>query len=80
MDVAVQEVVDRLASWLRLPAVLDDRFLRLVAYSAHDHLVDEVREASILRRQTSADIRHWLQAIGVPEARAMLRPLRQVAE
>jgi hypothetical protein len=54
MDVAVQEVVDRLASWLRLPAVLDDRFLRLVAYSAHDHLVDEVREAS---REAVAQLR-----------------------
>jgi hypothetical protein len=73
MDVAVQEVVDRLAMRLRRPAVLDDRFLRLVTYSAHDDLVDEVREASILQRHTSADVRHWLNAMGIPQARGPVR-------
>jgi hypothetical protein len=73
MDVAVQEVVDRLASRLRRPAVLEDRFLRLVTYSAHDGPVDEVRESSILRRHTSADVSRWLHGVGIRRAQGPLR-------
>ncbi|HEU4543851.1 MAG TPA: helix-turn-helix domain-containing protein [Jiangellaceae bacterium] len=73
MDVAVQHVVDRLASRLRRPAVLEDRFFRLVTYSAHDEPVDEVREASILRRHASADVSRWLSAVGIRLARGPVR-------
>lgn len=73
MDVTVQDVVDRLASRLRRPAVLEDRFLRLVTYSAHDEPVDEVREASILQRHASADVSRWLAAVGIRLARGPVR-------
>ncbi|HSJ62077.1 MAG TPA: helix-turn-helix domain-containing protein [Jiangellaceae bacterium] len=73
MDVAVQQVVDRLASRLRRPAVLEDRFFRLVTYSAHDEPVDEVREASILRRHASAEVSRWLSAVGIRQARGPVR-------
>ncbi len=73
MDVAVQHVVDRLASRLRRPAVLEDRFFRLVTYSAHDEPVDQVREASILRRHASPDVSRWLGSVGIREARGPVR-------
>lgn len=73
MDVTVQDVVDRLAIRLRRPAVLEDRFLRLVTYSAHDEPVDEVREASILQRHASADVSRWLAAVGIRLARGPVR-------
>lgn len=73
MEVAVQHVVDRLASRLRRPAVLEDRFFRLVTYSAHDEPVDEVREASILRRHASPDVSRWLSAVGIRQARGPVR-------
>ena len=73
MDVAVQHVVDRLASRLRRPAVLEDRFFRLVTYSAHDEPVDEVREASILRRHASSDVSRWLSAVGIRQAQGPVR-------
>jgi hypothetical protein len=73
MDVAVQQVIDRLAGRLRRPAVLEDRFFRLVTYSAHDEPVDQVREASILRRHASADVSRWLSSVGIRHARGPVR-------
>jgi PucR C-terminal helix-turn-helix domain/GGDEF-like domain len=73
MNHAVQEIVDRLATRVGRPAVLEDRFLRLVAHSAHDEPVDEVREASILQRHASADVSRWLSGLGIRQAR---RPVR----
>ena len=60
MNHAVQEIVDRLAVRVGRPAVLEDRYLRLVAHSAHDEPVDEVRETSILQRHASAEVSRWL--------------------
>lgn len=73
MNLAVQQLVDRLATRLGRPAVLEDRFFRLVAYSAHDGPVDAVREASILRRHASAEVSRWLGDVGVREARGPVR-------
>jgi PucR C-terminal helix-turn-helix domain/GGDEF-like domain len=73
MNHVVQEIVDRLAVRIGRPVVLEDRHLRLVAYSAHDVPVDDVREASILRRHASAEVSRWLNGLGIPQAR---RPMR----
>ncbi|HEY8472383.1 MAG TPA: helix-turn-helix domain-containing protein [Natronosporangium sp.] len=73
MNHAVQEIVDRLAARVGRPAVLEDRYLRLVAYSAHDQPVDEVRENSILQRHASAEVSRWLTSLGIRQAR---RPVR----
>jgi hypothetical protein len=73
MDLAVQHLVDRLATRLGRPAVLEDRFFRLITYSAHEGPVDAVREASILRRHASAEVSRWLSDVGICEARGPVR-------
>jgi hypothetical protein len=73
MNHAVQEIVDRLAVRVGRPAVLEDRQLRLVAFSAHDEPVDDVRETSILQRHASAEVSRWLSGLGIRRAR---RPVR----
>jgi hypothetical protein len=73
MDHALQEIVDRLAARVGRPAILEDRYFRLVAYSAHDEPVDDVREASILQRHASAEVSRWLSGLGIRQAR---RPMR----
>jgi hypothetical protein len=73
MNHAVQEIVDRLAACVGRPAVLEDRHFRLVAHSAHDEPVDDVREASILQRHASAEVSRWLSGLGIRQAR---RPIR----
>lgn len=73
MGHAVQEMVDRLAARVGLPALLEDRHFRLVAYSAHDEPVDDVREISILQRHASAEVSRWLSGLGIRQAR---RPMR----
>jgi hypothetical protein len=73
MDLALQHVIDRVALRLHRPAVLEDRFFRLVAYSAHDVPVDEVRSTSILRRHASDEVSRWLSAVGIRQARGPVR-------
>lgn len=73
MNLAVQETVDRLAAGMGRPAVLEDRQLRLIAFSAHDEPVDDVREASILQRHASDEVSRWLCGLGIRQAR---RPTR----
>ncbi|HJU96765.1 MAG TPA: helix-turn-helix domain-containing protein [Jiangellaceae bacterium] len=73
MELTLQHMVDQLADRLGRPALLEDRLLRLLAYSSHDDPVDDVREASILRRHASPEVSRWLAAFGVHRAR---RPVR----
>lgn len=73
MEPTVQQIVDDLAGRLNRPAVLEDRSLRLIAYSSHDQPIDDVRESSILRRQASRDVTRWLTSLGVRQA---LKPVR----
>lgn len=73
MSLAVQHLVDRLAARLNRPAVLEDRFFRLVAYSAHDEPVDSVRQMSIMRRHASPEVSRWLGDVGIREAQGPVR-------
>ena len=73
MEPTAQQILDDLAGRLSRPAVLEDRSLRLIAYSSHDQPIDDVRESSILRRRASPDVTRWLTAIGVRQAH---RPVR----
>jgi len=73
VEPTVQQIVDSLAGRLGRPVVMEDRALRLIAYSAHDQPVDEVREASILSRRASPKVTRWLTDLGVGQAR---RPTR----
>jgi hypothetical protein len=74
-DVAptIQQIVDNLGEWLGRPVILEDGFLRLIAYSSHDCPVDPVRRQSILRRQATAEVGRWLEAFGLRHARHPVR-------
>ncbi|WP_166352242.1 PucR family transcriptional regulator [Phytoactinopolyspora limicola] len=73
MELSLQQLLDALAERVGRPAVLEDRFMRLIAYSSHDQPIDGVREDSILRRHASPEVTSWLKEFGLPDAR---RPLR----
>jgi hypothetical protein len=73
LELTLQQHLDALAERVGRPAVLEDRFMRLIAYSSHDQPIDGVREDSILRRHASPEVTSWLKEFGLPDAR---RPLR----
>ncbi len=73
MEPTVQQIVDGLAGRLGRPVIMEDRALRLIAYSSHDQPVDDVREASILRRRASPEVSRWLTELGVRQARQPTR-------
>lgn len=52
-DPELQRAVDRLASRLAMPLVLEDADQQLIVHSPHDELIDDMRQSSILRRATS---------------------------
>ncbi|WP_169952656.1 CdaR family transcriptional regulator [Microbispora sp. H11081] len=69
----LQRIVDDLALRLERPLLLEDGRQRVVAYSEQDGPMDDVRRQSILRRQTTSDVRDFLRAAGIHEATAPLR-------
>jgi len=73
VDLSLQQIIDDLAERLGRPTVLEDHTLRLIAYSAHDQAIDDVRETSILRRHATPEVAAWLTDLGVRQAR---RPVR----
>lgn len=73
MDLSLQQIIDDLAERLGRPTVLEDHSLRLIAYSAHDQAIDDVRESSILQRHATPEVAAWLTDLGVRQAR---RPIR----
>ena len=48
MSPTLQELVEDLAQQLNAPAVIEDDELRMVAYSPHGVLIDDIRRDSIL--------------------------------
>jgi len=70
---AVQQLVDDLAARLGQPVDLEDRDLRVLAYSAHDREVDSVRSRSILGRGGPKDVEEWMRRHGIHAAVAPLR-------
>ncbi len=73
MDVTLQHLLDALADRVGRPTILEDRSMRLIAYSRHDEPLDDVREDSILRRHASPEVKRWLTGLGIPGSR---RPVR----
>jgi sugar diacid utilization regulator len=69
----LQDLVDALAVELGRPVGLDDRRFRAVAYSAHLDDMDEVRRASILRREAPRAVTEWLESLRVGEAQELTR-------
>lgn len=69
----LQNLVDALAIELGRPVGLDDRHFRALAYSAHLDDVDEVRRASILRREAPRAVTEWLESLHVGESQELAR-------
>jgi hypothetical protein len=70
---AIQDIVDALASQIGQPVGVDDRRYRSVAYSAHAGEMDEVRRASILRREAPVAAREHLETLGLERATGAVR-------
>ncbi len=70
---ALQQLVDDLAARLGQPVDLEDRDLRVLAYSAHEREVDSVRSRSILGRGGPRDVEEWMRGQGIHAAVAPLR-------
>jgi GAF domain-containing protein len=69
----VQGLVDALALELDRPVGIDDRRFRAIAYSSHDEYIDQVRLASILRREAPPEVTSWLEGLGIREAERFVR-------
>jgi hypothetical protein len=71
--VSLQDIVDDLAERIGRGIDVDDRRLRLLAYSAHTGDLDAVRRDTILRRAASPEVVAWLSAEGIHRATEVVR-------
>lgn len=69
----LQNFVEDLAARLDAPTVLEDPEQRMIVYSTHSELIDDVRRESILRRETKADTKAWFRQFGITVATEPLR-------
>src|ERR1700712_3363748 len=61
----LQEIVDEVSRVLATPVVLEDRDFNLVVFAAHADDVDPVRQRTILRRRSTAEVQEWFEAFGI---------------
>ncbi|MEV4756894.1 helix-turn-helix domain-containing protein [Micromonospora sp. NPDC049559] len=73
MQGELQRIVDAVAARVGRPALIEDRRQRLLVYSEQTGLMDDVRRASILRRQTTPEVIAWFRAVGILNAREPVR-------
>jgi hypothetical protein len=73
MHAELQRIVDTVAARVGRPALIEDRRQRVVVYSEHTGLMDDVRRTSILRRHTTAEVVAWFRDIGIMKARDPVR-------
>lgn len=64
----LQELVDSLAVRLGRAVAIDDHQFHLAVFSSHAQDVDEVRLASILRREAPDEVQRWLLDLGIDQA------------
>jgi hypothetical protein len=69
----LQELVEDLAEQLNSPAVIEDDELRMVAYSPHSMLIDDIRRDSILIKHAPAAVSDWLGRFGLKAAAGPVR-------
>jgi sugar diacid utilization regulator len=69
----LQALVEDLARCIGAPAVLEDHEQRMVAYSAQDGPIDQVRRDSILMRETRPEVKHWFREFGIVHASSPVR-------
>jgi sugar diacid utilization regulator len=66
VDSRLQDVVEEAGRVLRRPVAIDDRHLRLLAYTEHPaEDVDEVRLASVLKQRFVPELLDWLHLYGL---------------
>ncbi len=64
----LQGVVDAMSELLGCPATLEDREFNLIAYASQSDRIDPIREASILSRHSTTEVREWFEAFGIATA------------
>jgi hypothetical protein len=69
----LQELVEDLAQQLNAPAVIEDDELRMVAYSPHGVLIDDIRRDSILVKHAPATVSDWFPRFGLQDADGPVR-------
>ncbi len=69
----LQELVEDLAQQLNAPALIEDDELRMVAYSPHGVLIDDIRRDSILVKHAPAAVSGWLRRFGLEAAAGPVR-------
>jgi hypothetical protein len=69
----LQELVEDLAQQLNAPALIEDDELRMVAYSPHGVLIDDIRRDSILVKHAPARVSDWLRRFGLEAAAGPVR-------
>jgi PucR-like helix-turn-helix protein/diguanylate cyclase with GGDEF domain len=69
----LQGLVEDLAHQLNAPAVIEDDELRMVAYSPHGVLIDDIRRDSILIKHAPAAVSDWLGRFGLKAAAGPVR-------
>ncbi|GIG88477.1 PucR family transcriptional regulator [Plantactinospora endophytica] len=73
MHAELQRIVDAVAARVGRPALIEDRRQRVVVYSEHTGLMDDVRRTSILRRHTTPEVISWFHDVGIMKARTPVR-------
>ena len=73
MQSDLQRIVDAIAAHVGRPALIEDRHQRVVAYSEHTGVIDEVRRTAILRRRTLPEVAARLRHLGIRDARGPVR-------
>ncbi|MBP0459563.1 PucR family transcriptional regulator, partial [Streptomyces bomunensis] len=72
-----QELVDEISALVGVPATLENRDFRLIAFGAHDSdddlVMDPVRTRSILTRKSSPGVRAWFEGFGITRATGPVR-------
>ncbi len=69
----LQEIADEASRILGADITIEDREFNLVAFGTQREDVDAVRQASILRRQSTRDIRDWFEQFGITDTAGPLR-------
>lgn len=69
----LQALAENLAGQLRAPVLIEDEEQRVVAYSAHDNPVDDIRRDSILSRQTPPAAAGWYREFGLAQSDSPVR-------
>jgi sugar diacid utilization regulator len=77
MGPELQQIVDEAARLLAAPVTLEDRDFILIAHGQQHEDIDPVREASIMLRRSSDQVRTWFEQFGIATS---VRPVRTPAD